>query len=243
MYKLSCVFFILFSASAIADDRSLIEQFFGKEGIEDKKSVYAGEMLTHYLDKPTFGEHLTEDVNHRYRLLEKRNNTAVYAVTLSLGADSQDLYIHLLKENKKWKISAIRKLALPGLFFMHLQELVKKTNRTLEEENQYQNMILVSKSDSFLKKYLKDNIVTFDNIAKTSTSDFESANKIANTLNLKSISVNEGSKVIDFNIGGMIDNFVGYMFIPEGKKPPRISDDNYIYVELVVGQWYLYKTT
>ena len=238
------IFFLdaIFTSDIIANEELLIDQFFGKSGIKDKKSVYSGEMITH-LNRPTLGESLPTGVNRQYRLIEKTKHSAIYAVLLSKDDKTQDWYIYLVNENNSWKISAIRNLALPGLFFIVLQELSNKEKRTKEEEIQYQNMSLTIKSDLFLKNYLKDNITVFNQIAKLSKSNLTAANKLAKTIHLNYVELNKVTSVIDINIGGMIDNSVGYMFIPVGAKLPKISTDHYIYIEKVKDQWYLYKTT
>ncbi len=177
-----------------------------------------------------------------YRILNKSKTRVVYAVLLNQKANTQDLYAFLEKVNNSWKLSAIRKLALPGMFFMALQEIEKKIVRNKEEEWQYQNMLLTIKSDNELKAYLKNNIVKFNNIMKLLVQgNAATANEIAKSLFIN-ISKEEGG-ITEFNIGGILDNSVGYLFVPKGKLPPVMNSSNFIYVEQVIDGWYIYKTT
>jgi hypothetical protein len=40
-----------------------------------------------------------------------------------------------------------------------------------------------------------------------------------------------------------MDNEVGYLYVPDGIKPPEISPNDFIYVEYIIGNWYIYRTT
>jgi hypothetical protein len=51
------------------------------------------------------------------------------------------------------------------------------------------------------------------------------------------------SGCVEFIIGGIVDNSVGFMFVPDGLSPPPIDPSNYIYVEPAVDHWYVFKTT
>ncbi|AJQ92904.1 hypothetical protein [Gynuella sunshinyii] len=234
---------LLLPLAAFADELRLVEQFFGQEGINNKREVYAGEMLEHYLDKPTLGESLPKGIDVSLRLLEKNLQREIYAVLLSKDGRSQDWYIYLVNDQNKWKISAVRNLALPGIFFMALQEIQSKSNRTKEEEYQYQNMLLTLQLDSELKEFLHKNIDSLNVIAVQAKTSQEKATESAKHLNLNFVGYESSSGIVDINIGGILDNSVGYLFVPTGAEVPKMSDDNYIYIESVTGNWYVYKTT
>lgn len=53
----------------------------------------------------------------------------------------------------------------------------------------------------------------------------------------------EGPAAIRFLIGGMIDNFVGYMYVADKKELPDLYDSDLIMLRDLGGGWYLYKTT
>ncbi|MBU6955057.1 hypothetical protein [Hahella sp. HN01] len=228
---------------AFADEQQLVKQFFSQDGIKNKKEVYAGEMLEHYLDRPTLGESLPTGIEISLRALEKTPEREIYAVLLSKDGKSQDWYIYLINDQEKWKISAVRNLALPGLFFMALHEAQSKSERTKEEERQYQNMLLTLRLDSELKEFLRSNIDSLSAIASEAQIDTDKATVAAKALYLNLVRYEKGSGIVDVNIGGMLDNSVGYLFVPAGSNAPSMSDDNYIYIEHVVGNWYVYKTT
>lgn len=234
--------FLVFCGLAKASDQDVLANFFGHTGISDKHAVYHGEMLQHFSDKPTLGEGLPKDVQAQFRKLAETNNNTVYAVFLTNGRQTQDWYAFLVRENDVWKISAVRNLALPGVFYMALQELEHKAARTEKEEWQYQNMLLTLKNDSELKAYLKINLAKFSNVVTLlSRGKKEQSEKAARRLFIN-FAKNDGG-TFELNIGGILDNSVGYLYVPPGAKPPTMSPSKFIYIEEITDGWYVYKTT
>lgn len=233
---------LLVSSLAHASVPGVLVRFFGHQGIADQRAVYQGEMLKYYLDKPTFGQNLPRDVRAQFRELVKRKNRAVYAVLLSDGHTTGDWYAFLVRESGGWKLSAVRDLALPPLFYMVLRHLRQTGQRTPSEEWQYRNMLLTTKSDNELKAYLRKNLVAFRNVITL----FSKGKKASAELAAKHLligSLDRDGKRYMLTIGGILDNSVGFMYVAPGGRAPDMSPDNFIYVEEVVGGWYLYKTT
>lgn len=238
------LYLLLMPLSLLANDsEQLVKQFFGSDGIDDKKSFYVNEMFEYHLNEPTLGETLPLDMNIELKVLEKSELREIYSVLLTKDERSQDWYIYLVSDEGKWKISAVRNLALPVFFKMGLQMLDKKTNRTIEEESRYLNMSLMVKQDSELKKFHLNNIAFFEKILLKAKVDLAKASDLAKELNLSSVSAKPDLDGYDLKIGGILDNSVGYFYIPVDSLVPRMSDDKYIYIEEVSENWYLYKTT
>jgi hypothetical protein len=234
--------FITICDLARASEPEALVDFFGHAGIADKSSAYYGEMLDNYANEPTLGESLPGNVQVTFRRLEERSGKAVYAVLLSDGEHTEDWYAFLVEDNNIWKLSAVRTLALTGTIEYLLNALENKTSRTHEEEWQYQNMLLILKSDKGLKAYLREKLVDFKNIIDLfHKGEKEQAEAVAKCLYLNYVKDNDG--VVEFNIGGLTDNTVGFLYVPPGKVPPVMDSVEYIYVEEIVEGWYIYKTT
>lgn len=237
------IIFILLPLFSYANGAHLVEKFFAPSGIKDKEAVYAGEMLDFYINRPTLGQTLPADVNKKYRVLASSKEKKVFAVLLSKDGQTQDWYVYLVKQDNAWKISAIRNLALPPLFFKTLQALQSKDDRTKEEEFQYQNMLLTLKSDAALKAYLRNNLKQFTTITKLAKTSPIQATEAAQSLYIDFLSYESESGIVDLKMGSVVDNSVGYLFVPDGATVPNMSEDNYIYIEHITGNWYIYKTT
>ncbi len=52
-----------------------------------------------------------------------------------------------------------------------------------------------------------------------------------------------GGKCLDFSIGGMLDNTVGFLYIKDKKDLPEMNDSRVIMIREIGNGWYLYKTT
>jgi len=72
--------------------------------------------------------------------------------------------------------------------------------------------------------------------------DIEFKTKL-NKILISSISGNKMNDIIDFSIGGMIDNSVGYFYRKDKNKLPAMSDNRYIMIKNLGDGWYLYKMT
>ena len=53
----------------------------------------------------------------------------------------------------------------------------------------------------------------------------------------------EFGSCINFFIGGMVDNTVGYLYVRDKKDLPSMTSDNIIMLRKIEDGWYLYKTT
>ncbi len=242
--KLLIILFILFFPTSLnAQEPEVLKAFFGSDGIENKSAVYSGEMLSYFMKSPTLGQHLPQDAEISYRPLQQENDRAIYAVYIATERSSEDWYVYLVKEKNIWKISAVRKLALPPFFNMVIEEFEKIPDKSKEEDFRYQNMRLTLKTDAELKDYLEQNIDQFNKIVELSHSNLEAANSLGKSIYLNNISFWRNSKIIDVNIGGIIDNSVGYLYVPDGLSPPKMTSTDYIYVEKIRKNWFIYKTT
>lgn len=120
-----------------------------------------------------------------------------------------------------------------------------------------QNMKLIVSSDKNLINHFKENKNQFENILELIFSDTTIVNKEnwiisnkdiefktkLNKILIPSISGNNRNEIIDFSIGGMIDNSVGYFYCKDKNDLPEMSDNRYIMIKDLGDGWYLYKTT
>lgn len=62
---------------------------------------------------------------------------------------------------------------------------------------------------------------------------------------ISSVNINTDKQaiLIDFHIGGMIDNTVGYFYTNDKKSLPEMSSRHYIMIREIGEGWYIYKTT
>ena len=152
--------------------------------------------------------------------------------------------------------------------YMKMLKEVKQKNDTLTDEQivekigtlddfrfDVENMKLTVCSDKDLKEHFYKNQYEFtvlldkvqnDSISETKTwhiskqSDYK---KQLQNLLITGISGYKSSPIIDFQIGGVIDNSVGYFYCEKPEDVPEMSDNRYIMIRELGNGWYLYKTT
>lgn len=221
--------------------RAVVESFFAPEGVHNKGDIYTGEMLQ-YAAERTMGQHYGSGATKDYRLLSSSDAYAVYAVTVKANGTAQDWYAFVRKSNGVWRLEAVRTLAQTGLISIVAAGLRKKEKRSADEDWKLRNADLTLQSDAALKAYLQDNLSKFEalvQLIKTREGDSDAA---AKQIYLRSAKAAE-SGAIEFIIGGILDNTVGYMYLPDGVSPPRLQPDDVIYIERIVDHWYIFKTT
>jgi hypothetical protein len=216
-------------ASEVGSPKWIVESFFSSDHFPNKEKYYTGEM-TNYLADANMGSRMPTNVTTQIRSLD---NESIFAITYSDGTQEANWYCFLKKEEGEWKLEAVRTLAQQEIVYQCIYELSQK-ERTEDEEWDYQNMLLQVSSDSKLKQYLKDNLLQFEKMI----SDPGKKDETAHSLHLDSAIGHT------FLIGGILDNSVGFLYVPKDEDPPQPSSgDGYIYIEHITGNWYIYKTT
>jgi len=215
---------------------------------------------------------LNEDAILNFKILEELEKSAVVNITLTDSCGKGlDFYIHL-KHDSIWKISAFRGLAQTGIIeqvlFMYgnLNEsqvdslLAEDQSGFKSKEDFYQkmfNMRLTIALDDDIIAHFKKNEKAFNQLKKkvmNSPIDEKTYyNKIlldsntledANNLLITGVSFSEScSRCYQFLIGGILDNTVGYLYIPKGVEPPKMSPSPLILLRPIGNGWYLFKTT
>ena len=247
MRALFCAFFVLgVSSASQAAGRTpeeVIAAFFGPNGIQDKSSYYTGEMLADFKDQPTLGQSLPPGVQVFTRPLPTSGALSVFGVTLVKKGATQDWYAYLSQDKGQWKLAAVRTLALTGIPLRVLRELQSKSQRTPDEEWTLQNLQLSFKSDAELRDFVLSNIQRLEKVVSLANAgQANEALSAAKQIYLSAVSKTETGN-IELIIGGIVDNSVGIVFVPDGVCPPAISPSLYIYVERVLEHWYVFKTT
>jgi hypothetical protein len=192
---------------------------------------------------PTVGQMLPAGVIVTQRLIARHGSSEVYAVDLEKDSRTQNWYAFLREDNSKWKIEAVRTLAQAGFLHMAKQALLKKSSLTDKEKWELENITLTLSDDRSLKDFLIKNYNTFESIAEAvKNSDLNVANEIAHSIYLDKVSL-DGQKILIL-IGGILDNSVGFMYVPDSTLQIELTPKGeYIYFEQVQGFWYVYKTT
>ncbi|MGH7720285.1 MAG: hypothetical protein ACREON_15755 [Gemmatimonadaceae bacterium] len=243
----------------------IVQRFFARDSFPERARYYAGEMLQHYRASPTLGAGLAPSVRVAPRALVRDEGRAVFAVTLSDSAVATDWYLYLTRTPRGWKLSAVRALAMPGLFHDLLDSLNALPDLPDSVARLRDRMRLATESDSALKQHLAVHLPAFDELAalmsQTPTLELIGHDghveptaerssvprrlvELLQALRLSSAYRADGHPGCLFlPIAGIVDNEVGYLYAPPGCAVPEMNPALFIYVERVRGIWFVYKTT
>jgi FtsZ-binding cell division protein ZapB len=135
------------------------------------------------------------------------------------------------------------------------EQIVEQIGTLEDLQENVQNMRLTVNSDEKLKEHFYSNQEKFQALLVKIQNDSISQEKMwrirkqpdykddLRELLLSGISSYNGQSLIDFNIGGMIDNSVGYLYCKNPDDIPDITVNRYIMIRKLDNGWYLYKTT
>ncbi len=251
----------LISQQASPNHRWIVEQFFFANAWPAKAEYYAGEMTTHYATAKTMGEAGAPVRRGSMRLVQASESQAVYTVQVGRGERIEDWYAYVTRGPGGWRLTAVRTLALPPLFFMAMDSLSGAQSLPDSLAEFLANMRLTASSDSALREFFRGHRTELQRIAEGFSR--ETARSIAAApagLQAPTASLQELARQLALlhlggawrdpeltgctfvEIGGMIDNEVGFMRCT-GVGPPPITPERFILIEPLADGWYLYKTT
>ena len=270
------ILLITTTGSILADDNNdqqpakdtpewVVDMFFRQPEFPNLSDYVTGEESERLATQPTWGMIIRPDVQISYRLLESKPDHKIYAIESSDSSSHVDYYCYLSLINNQWKISAVRSLALTGVYWMMLQECEKNPPLDDSAVASCENARLIISSDAKLKQHLIDNLGKFEEIVKlrqempvmelvvrdsTGAWGVRPPNKwekqeqeLLDELFLSKVYAVGASGEVHILVGGILENELLYYYLPDGVEPPDMTSNDYIYVERIVPNWYLVKKT
>ena len=167
-----------------------------------------------------------------------------------------DYYFYLRKQpDNSWKVEACRSLSSAGMVDDARKKLLVKSNRSEEENYQLSNMSLLLSRDAQLKTWFAKNKLHLDelcrvvralpkpypNMIKAGDKKYESVAKLIRSLKLECVYVHQTGE-IQAIIGGVNRDFAG-LLNSSGGKHPQISENSWIWIEDLGGDWFFFKHT
>lgn len=259
------------------DPMSIAKKIFAQEPFQEIEEYVTGE----YNGSPN-GTNIPSSSKVYFTLLDRNNKTAVVNISVIDSMNQVfDAYLHFVKEDKNWKVTALRALAVTGIteqVKMMLESMTESQvdslvtssnhdsagyslfNSKAEYDFQLGNSRLTLASDEELISHFQSNKLQFEQIkdeviskgilsSKKSLEQLDNNSEIRQRLDklfINNVSPDENyssPENLNFNIGGMIDNTVGYLYVNDLKNLPKMSPDLFIMIREIGNGWYLYKTT
>jgi hypothetical protein len=237
----------------------LAQQIFGTDTTFNVAAYSTGEYDGH----PN-GQDIAKDAIRRFLLLTQTDDMAVVAMSLTDSTGyGVDTYLHFVKKDT-WKLAAFRALALTNVIERSKEELEKltpaqiKTRFRSEADYDYLlgNAELTLEMDTNIIDYFNENRKAFealkDSLIKVMPAVIANEENpitiqekflpAAKKLYMSNIHLRRQG-YIEFVIGGITDNLVGYLYVKDKRKLPEMDPANIIMIREIGDGWYIFKTT
>lgn len=220
----------------------LVDMFFNKAAFTEKADYYTGEMLED-LDQLTIGEELKGMKQNLFRKLGEDTGKSVYAVEVNIDSRIIDFYCFMAMTETGWKIEAIRRFLLPAFLYSAADSLSEIENLSKKDLSIYNMLFLFTTNDANLKLYLENKINEFyELIWFFKEENSEGTKSMLEKLNLTALFRDDKYPgCIFLQVETFEKRESGYIFAEESSALPKISPDNFIYIEEVLPGWYVYR--
>ncbi|HSL89256.1 MAG TPA: hypothetical protein VK870_08135 [Ignavibacteriaceae bacterium] len=219
----------------------LVNQFFSAANFPDRAKYFTDEMAQQ-LQYPTIGEELQGQATIKFREIHNKNLDAVFSVNISTQNDQKDFYCYLKNEDG-WKISAIRSFIIPVYYHQLADSILNDKSLPASEKWIAHSIRLLAGTDEKLKENLKLNFTEFkDILARFLNEPGEEIKPMLQQHYLSSVfKPDQLAECVYFSI--MEINYIeaGYIYCTDKTKIPPINPGDFILVEEIVKDWYLYR--
>ncbi len=247
---------------------ALVQKVFTDKEFAQKTEEYStGEYKGH----PNASD-VSEKAQFKWKILAQSEKNAVINMTIfDSSGKGLDTYCYLTKGNV-WKITAFRALAMNGFMEQmvagmeempdaEIDDFIRHSDTLNTKEDFYlflESMKLTLALDDTIIEHFKAHEKEFeslkDEVLKIVSNIKEQENR---TINLNEKITKKYKKLLismistsmycengfECIIGGMVDNTVGYLYIPNNEAVPEMNPNRLIMLCEIGNGWYLFKTT
>jgi len=220
---------------------------------EDMSKIYCCELLERYKTPPFY---IWEDLNntqHAYEVIKRTDNQQVIAVknTYPGYPNKREVYFTVVKTNDGWRVDKYRDLRSLNLLDSYSFDLTDIQPEFYDEvtKSGYQvskkSATLALKTDAELISYFQQNKEKFNDLLSKMPGTYYQ-DEVLEHLNLTIITKNYNnncSECIFFVIAGDKDDTVGYFYLADKSKLPKMSGSELILIREIGDGWYFYKST
>jgi hypothetical protein len=245
----------------------VIQKYISPNPFPNKIEYFCCELSAEWHADSTLGQQLNTKVQRYAQVIFQDTGHATIAVWLHDSTTSVDVYFYLVHK-RVWTVYSARSLAMKDVAekeLLRLDSIPKKNRGSAYTKThghtydfEYANLQLWKNSDTALVSFFRKNQKTFTSIQNSLVKKGFTKN---DSLVVKAMMDKKIRKSTDkvlirnfqydkhypgcifYLIGGMVDNTVGYMYQPDPKKLPLVTEKHYILIRPIGNGWYLFKTT
>ena len=260
---------LLLSTAAWADsvaELQILQEFFSKEGMENRSTRLTGAALEQYARRPMVGEILPENATTEFRLLLESETTAIYEAVVDRDGLAEMWSAFFQRSLLGSKLEAIKSLHLPHyLAAVEYQRLRALKGRSATQEARLLQLQRLFMTTAAFKEDFNQKRSTYETIARLvetgKTEEAQAAAKEAALVGVRLFgeSKSEGEMALlattarskgqeknsqlgsEVRVSGFLDSVLGLLHLPLGVNPPLMSAKDYIFVEALADNWYLFR--
>ena len=260
----------LFLASVAAADSavelSILQEFFSKEGMENRSTRLSGAALEEFSRRPMAGVYLPENATTAFRLLFESETTAIYEAVVERDGLAEIWSAFFQRGLLGSKLEAIKSLHIPPyLSAVEYPRLQAQKGRSATQEARLAQLQRLFMATAAFKEHFNLNRPTYEALARLletgKTEEAEAAAKAAALVGVRLYgeSKSEGAMVLldstagskgqvksnlpgsEVRVSGFLNSVIGLLHLPSGVSPPLMSPQDYIFVEALDENWYLFR--
>ncbi len=228
---------------SIGSPEWLVDKFFSSTSFEDKADYYTDEMLND-TNQPTIGEEVSgENAQILFSKINDGKEEKTFAVELEVNDQVIDFYIYLKKFTDTWKISAVRRFLLPGFLYEALDSLSNIASISAADQNLANTLKLFTMNDAGLKNFLSKNVDKLFNLVwyfNQKETDLVN-NELKNTGCSAVFKDNRFTGCVFVQVNSFNKMEVGFIYASGNYELPSVSPGEFIYIEEVLPDWYIYR--
>jgi hypothetical protein len=260
---------LLLATAAWADSAAelqILEEFFSPKGMENRSTRLTGAAHEEFSRRPMVGEYLPEKVTTAFRLLVESETTAIYEAVVSRDDVAEMWSAFFQRGPLGSKLEAIKALNIPPyLASVEYPRLLARQGRSAVQEARLAQLQRLFMTTERFKEYFNQNRPTYEALARlVETGKTEEAQATARAAALVGVrlhgeSKSEGEMTLlvtaasgqgaakssqlgtEVRVSGFLDSVLGLLHLPAGVSPPPLSAQNYIFVEALGDNWYLFR--
>jgi hypothetical protein len=145
--------------------------------------------------------------------------------------------------NDIWKIEAVRRFLLPGFLYSAQDSLSNLSSLSAADVNLLKTLELFTMNDARLKNYMTNNLDGFINVVwYFNQNEKEEVDKLLNMLGCNAVyKDNRFSNCIFIQINSFERMEAGFIYATDSSNVPPISSAEFIYIEQVLPDWFIYR--
>lgn len=261
--------FLLLVTAAAADpvvELSILQEFFSPEGMESRSTRLTGEALEEFSRRPMVGEYLPKNATTEFRLLVESETAAIYEAVVDRDGRAEMWSAFFQRGPLGSRLEAIKSLHIPPyLAAVEYPRLLAQQGRSAAQEARLAQLQRLFMTTAAFKEYFNQNRSTYESLAHLlETGKTEEAQAAAQAAALVGVrlygaSKSEGEMALldstvsskgqagsnqlgsEVRVSGFLDSLFGLLHLPTGVSPPPMSAQDYIFVEAIDENWYLFR--